>query len=127
MHSDLLTEINDAIRAYCAQASALTLTATDFYDWLASLSPAQRAQVRQRGLRACRAEPEFLRFCLEWRGLDLWSFMSAHLSLSAFELWTAPGQTARYRPVAPRPLASQRLAAEAAGSAATGLSAPAGQ
>jgi hypothetical protein len=107
MPSDLRTEINDAIRAYCAQARALTLTATDFYDWLASLPPAQQAAVRRRGLRASRTEPEFLRFCLEWRGMDLWSFMAAHLSLPAFELWTATGQTARYRPLAPRPPATR--------------------
>ncbi|MFD2718447.1 hypothetical protein ACFST9_06955 [Hymenobacter monticola] len=97
MHTQLLAEINDAIRAYCAQAKTLTLTATDFYDWLASLPPARQAAVRQRGLRACRAEPEFLRFCLEWRGIDLWSFMAAKLSLAAFDLWTATGQTAAYR------------------------------
>ncbi|MBF9144083.1 hypothetical protein [Hymenobacter properus] len=99
MHDELLIEINDAIRAYCAQARSLTLTATDFYDWLASLPSGQRARVREGGLRGCRAEPEFLRFCLEWRGLDLWSFMAANLSLPAFDLWTATGQTAHYRPL----------------------------
>ncbi|MDB5270760.1 MAG: hypothetical protein JWP58_3800 [Hymenobacter sp.] len=99
MNSDLISEINAAIRAYCTQARALTLTATDFYDWLKSLPPARRAEVRQRGLRASRAEPEFLRFCLEWRGIDLWGFMAANLSLPAFDLWVATGQSACPQPI----------------------------
>lgn len=97
MNTDLLTEINRATRAYCAQARALTLTATDFYDWLASLPPARRAEIQQRGFRASQAETEFLRYCLEWRGIDLWSFMAANLSLPAFNLWATTGQTAAQR------------------------------
>jgi len=125
MHSDLLLEINEAIETYCAQTRSLTLTATDFHDWLASLPPAQRTGVRQRGLRACRAEPEFMRFCLEWRGLDLWGFMAAHLSLPAFDLWTATGQTAQYRPVAPRrPAGSRPLQGRAARAAGPKAEAP---
>lgn len=65
MNADLLTEIDHALQACCAQAQGLPLTATDCYDWLESLPPLGRAEVRQRGLRASRAEPEFLRFCLE--------------------------------------------------------------
>lgn len=99
MNADLSTEIDHAVWAYCAQARALTLTATDFHEWLESLPPARRAEARGRGFRASCAEPEFLRFCLEWRGLDLWSFLAANLSIAAFELWTATGQTARRRPL----------------------------
>jgi hypothetical protein len=108
MTSDLLTEINHASRAYCAQARALTLTATDLYDWLESLPPARRAEVRQRGLRASRAEPEFLRFCLERRGMDLWSFMADNLSRPAFDLWTAPGPCAGNWPLLCHPSTSPR-------------------
>ena len=99
MNANLLTEIDHAARAYCVQARALTLTATDFYDWLESLPPTRRTEVRRRGFRASRSEPEFLRFCLEWRGIDLWSFMAANLSLPAFEFWTATGQKAGSRPL----------------------------
>lgn len=99
MNTELLTEIDRATRAYCAQARALMLTATDFYNWLESLPLARRAEVRQHGFRASRAEPEFLRFCLEWRSIDLWSFMAANLSLPAFDFWTANGQTVGQRPL----------------------------
>ncbi len=89
---DLLTEITRAAKAYYAQAHALPLTATDFYDWLASLPAARRADVRARGFAASQAEPDFLRFCLEWRGHDMWSFMAGQLSVPAFELWVANRQ-----------------------------------
>lgn len=72
----------------------MMLTATDFYDWLESLPPKRRAEVRRRGLQASQAEPDFLRFCLEWRRIDLWSFMAANLSLPAFDLCIARGQPA---------------------------------
>ena len=89
---DLLAEITAAARAYYAQAAAFPLTATDFYDWLAGLPPARWAGVLARGFAASQAEPDFLRFCLEWRGLDMWSFMAARLSVAAFELWVANGE-----------------------------------
>ena len=44
-----------------------------------------------RGFAANRAEPDFLRVCLEWRGLDRWGSMAARLSIAAFELWAANG------------------------------------
>lgn len=94
MAPDLLAEIDNATQAYCAQARGLALTATDFYDWLESLPPARRDEVRRRGLHASHAEQEFFRFCLEWRGIDMWSFMAANLSLPAFGLWVATGQQA---------------------------------
>jgi hypothetical protein len=90
----VLAEIATATKAYCDQARCLQLTATDFYDWLDALPPARRALVKERGLRACRFEPNFLRFCLEWRGYDMWSFMAANLSLEAFEYWASHGQFA---------------------------------
>jgi len=89
---DLLSEITHAAKAYYAQASSLPLTATDFYDWLASLPDARRAEVTARGFAASQAEPDFLRFCLEWRGHDMWGFMAGQLSMAAFELWEANGQ-----------------------------------
>ena len=89
---DLLAEITTTARAYYAQAAAFPLTATDFYDWLEGLAPTRRADVLARGFAARRAEPDFLRFCLEWRGLDMWGFMAARLSLAAFELWVANGE-----------------------------------
>lgn len=89
---DLLAEITQVAKAYYAQAAAFPLTATDFYDWLASLPPARRTDVRARGFAASPAEPGFLRFCLEWRGLDMWSFMAARLSVPAFELWISNGE-----------------------------------
>ena len=106
MKADLPAEIDAAIRAYCAQAQAITLTATDFYDWLAALPLARQTAIRQRGFRASRAEPEFIRFCLEWRGISLWNFMAANLSLPAFDLWCATGQTARRPLLVPHPAAA---------------------
>ncbi|ALW83788.1 hypothetical protein AUC43_00910 [Hymenobacter sedentarius] len=92
--TELAAEIHRAIQAYCAQARALPLTATDFYDWLAALPPDRRAEVKAQGMRASKAEPEFLSFCLEWRGYTLWNFMAGHLSLEAFDHWVASGQSA---------------------------------
>ena len=89
---DLLAEITATARTYYAQAAAFPLTATDFYDWFESLPAARRAEVLARGFAASQAEPDFLRFCLEWRGLDIWSFMAARLSITAFELWVANGE-----------------------------------
>ena len=86
---DLLAEITTTARAYYAQAAALPLTATDFYDWLDTLSPAHRTEVLARGFTASQAEPDFLRFCLELRGLAMLGFMAARLSVAAFELWIA--------------------------------------
>ena len=90
--SDLLTEITRAARAYYAQADGIMLTATDFNDWRASLSAARRAEITARGLAAARAEPAFLRYCLEWRGYDMWHFMAGRLSVPAFALWEAHQQ-----------------------------------
>ena len=89
---DLLTEITDAAKAYYAQARTFTLTATDFYDWLAELPVARRAEVRTHGFMASQAEPDFLRFCLEWRGYDMRAFMDGQLSVAAFELWVVNGE-----------------------------------
>lgn len=41
------------------------------------------------GFTASHGEPGFLRFCLEWRGYDRWSFLAARLSVEAFTLWAA--------------------------------------
>ena len=89
---DLLTEITRAARAYYAQVDDIMLTATDFHDWRASLSAARQAEVTARGLAAARAEPAFLRYCLEWRGYDMWHFMAGRLSVPAFALWEAHRQ-----------------------------------
>ncbi|AMJ67779.1 hypothetical protein [Hymenobacter sp. PAMC 26628] len=89
---DLLSEITRAAKAYFAQASSLPLNAIDFNDWLATLPVARRAEVTARGFAASQAEPDFLRFCLEWRGHDMWGFMAGRLSIAAFELWEANGQ-----------------------------------
>lgn len=89
---DLLTEITAAAKAYYAQASHFALTATDFYDWLASLPEARRAEVVARGFLASQAEPDFLRYALEWRGYDMRAFMMGKLSVDAFELWMNNGQ-----------------------------------
>ena len=84
---DLLAEITQAAKAYYAQAAAFPLTATDFYGWLESLPTARRADVLARGFAASQAEPNFLRFCLEWRGYSCREFMASRLSVAAFELW----------------------------------------
>lgn len=89
---DLLAEITATARAYYAQAATLPLTATDFYDWLDTLPPARRREVLARGFSTGQAEPAFLRFCLEWRGQGMRSFMAARLSVAAFELWAAHGE-----------------------------------
>ncbi|WP_310395727.1 hypothetical protein [Hymenobacter sp.] len=89
---DLLSEITRAARAYYAQADAFPRTATDFHDWLATLPVARRATIATRGFAASQAEPDFLRFCLEWRGYDMWGFMAKHLSVEAFALWEANGE-----------------------------------
>ena len=89
---DLLAEITQAAKAYYAQAAAFPLTATDFYDWLESLPPAQRATVLAQGFAASQAEPNFLRFCLEWRGYSRREFMASRLSVAAFSLWIANGE-----------------------------------
>ncbi len=89
---DLLAEITAAARAYYAQANALPLTATDFRSWLDELPAAQRADLLARGLTGSRAEPRFLRYCLEWRGFAMRAFMASRLSVAAYELWAAHGQ-----------------------------------
>ena len=89
---DLLTEITDAAKAYYAQARAFTLTTTDFYDWLAELPVTRRAGIVAHGFTASRAEPDFLRYCLEWRGYDMRAFMAGRLSVEAFALWVNNGE-----------------------------------
>ena len=89
---NLLSEITQTAKAYYAQANAVPLTATDFYDWLESLPAARKAEVMAHGFRAGRTEPGFLRFCLEWRGYDMWGFMATRLSVEAFTLWTTNGE-----------------------------------
>ena len=90
--SDLLTEITDAAKAYYRQAHTFTLTATDFLDWMAELPAARRAEVLAHGFAASRAIPDFLRYCLEWRGYDMRAFMVGQLSDDAFALWIANGE-----------------------------------
>ena len=89
---DLLAEITDAARAYYAQARELPLTATDFHAWLDELPVARRTELLARGLAASQAEPGFLRFSLEWRGLLMREFMAQQLSADAFELWETNGE-----------------------------------
>ena len=89
---DLLSEITQAAKAYYAQASALPLTANDFYEWLVSLPVARHAEVTARGFAADQAEPDYLRYCLEFRGHSMWSFMAHQLTVPAFELWTTHNQ-----------------------------------
>ena len=89
---DLLAEITATARAYYAQVNELPLTATDFYSWLDELPVGRRAGGLARGLTTSRAEPDFLRYCLEWRGFMMRDFMAQHLSVAAFELWQASGQ-----------------------------------
>lgn len=89
---DLLAEITAAARVYYAQVNELDLTATDLYAWLDELPVVRRAEVMARGLAASRAEPDFLRFCLECRGYAMREFMAQYLSVAAFELWEAHGE-----------------------------------
>jgi hypothetical protein len=85
--SDLLPEITATAQAYYAQTSDFPLTATDFYDWLASLSPTRRADVLARGFTTTQSEPDFLRWCLELRGYSMRAFMAERLSVAAYEAW----------------------------------------
>ena len=89
---DLLTEITDAAKAYYAQAHDFTLTATDFCDWMAELPVARRTEVQTHGFPASQGEPDFLRYCLEWRGYDMRAFMVGQLSVEAFALWVYNGE-----------------------------------
>lgn len=85
--SDLLPEITAATQAYYSQTSDFPLTATDFYDWMASLSAVRRADVLARGFTTSQAEPDFLRWCLEMRGYSMRDFMAERLSVAAYEMW----------------------------------------
>ena len=89
---DLLTEITRAAQAYYAQATALQLTATDLYDWLATLPAARRAAVLHTGFASSQTEPDFLRFCLELRGYSMRNFLAEELSVAAYALWAAHGE-----------------------------------
>jgi hypothetical protein len=93
--SDLLFEITTATQAYYAQTSDFPLTATDFLDWLDSLSAARRADVLARGFTTSQAEPDFLRWCLELRGYSMRAFMAEQLSVAAYEAWVLQGEMAR--------------------------------
>ncbi|MGI4743644.1 MAG: hypothetical protein ACRYG7_51485 [Janthinobacterium lividum] len=90
--SDLLHEITHAAQAYYAQTSDFPLTATDFYDWLGALPAARQADVLARGFTTSRAEPDFLRYCLECRGYAMRAFMAERLSVAAYDLWAAHGE-----------------------------------
>lgn len=85
--SPLLPEINAAAQAYYAQMADFPLTATDFYDWLASLSLARRTEVLKRGFTTTQSEPDFLRWCLELRGYSMRDFMAERLSVAAYDAW----------------------------------------
>lgn len=89
---DLLTEITQAAKTYYAQARPLPLTAADFHDWLASLPAPRQAQTAAQGFAASQSVPDFLRYCLELRGYDMWGHMAAQLSVEAFTLWSANGE-----------------------------------
>ncbi|WP_233636080.1 hypothetical protein [Hymenobacter setariae] len=91
---DLRAEITSATTAYFAQANHLTLTATDLYDWLATLPTARRERVLHTGFATSRAEPDFLRYCLELRGYSMRSFLAEELSVAAYALWAAHGEHA---------------------------------
>ncbi|GAC1381752.1 MAG: hypothetical protein NVS3B25_33400 [Hymenobacter sp.] len=83
--------ITQAIQAYYDQAGALTLTATDFYHWLASLPAVRRAEVMKSRFSFLH-QPDFLRYCLERRGHRLPDFLARHLSLADFAQWVASGE-----------------------------------
>ena len=91
--SDFLPEITAAAQAYYAQTSDFPLTATDFYDWLASLSAARRADVMARGFTTTQSEPDFLRWCLELRGYSMRAFMAERLSVAAYGAWVLGGRS----------------------------------
>ena len=89
---DQLAEITRAAKAYYAQANRFALTATDFYDWLATLPAAARARLLASGFLPGQAEPDFLRYCLECRGYAMRGFMAERLSVAAYALWVAHGE-----------------------------------
>ena len=91
---DLLTEITLASKAYYAQANYFELTVTDLYDWLATLPATRRTRVLSEGFATSRAEPDFLRYCLELRGYSMRSFLAEMLSMPAYALWAAHGEQA---------------------------------
>lgn len=91
---DLLTEITQAAKAYYTQANNLELTATDLYDWLATLPASRRTHVLREGFATSWAEPDFLRYCLEMRGYSMRSFLAEALSVAAYALWATHGELA---------------------------------
>ena len=84
---ELPSTIAWATEAYYAQAAAVPLTATDFYDWLGSLSAGHRAQVMRQGLGEMPRARMMLRYCLEKRGHSMWRFMAGQLSAADFARW----------------------------------------
>ena len=84
---ELPSAIMRATEAYYAQAGAVVLTATDLYDWLASLSAERRAHVMREGLKKNQHERVMLRYCLEKRGHSMWHFMARQLSAFNFAQW----------------------------------------
>ncbi len=92
--SALLPEITAAAQAYYAQTADFPLTATDFYDWLASLPLARRTEVLKRGFTTTQSEPDFLRWCLEVRGYPMRDFMAERLSVAAYAEWLGQGAVA---------------------------------
>lgn len=95
---DLHAEIERATADYYAQANQLTLTATDLYDWLATLPAARRARVLHSGFATSRAEPDFLRYCLELRGYSMRSFLAEALPVAAYVLWATHGERSDLTP-----------------------------
>lgn len=90
-------EVTRATLAYYAQARTLTLTATDFYQWLASLPDKRRGEVLKHGF-STRQHPDFLRYCLERRSCRLPDFMAEQLSLPDFAQWVASGSSNPFSP-----------------------------
>jgi hypothetical protein len=82
-----LTEITTAARAYYRQSVPLQLTATDFFDWLALLPAATRADLERQGFAVGGHQLAFLRHCLELRGYSMRQHMMEQLSVAAYELW----------------------------------------
>jgi hypothetical protein len=84
---DTLAEITEVARTYYQLARRYQLTATDFFDWLALLPPATRADLGRRGFTGAGHQLDFLRHCLELRGHSMRAYMMEHLSIAAYEEW----------------------------------------
>lgn len=89
---DLLAEITRVAKAYYVQANRLQITATDLYDWLATLPSARQEAVLHAGFSSSQTELDFLRFCLELRGYSMRSFLAEKISVAAYTLWVSYGE-----------------------------------